>query len=158
VAIVEPDYTLWSLRFPELVSGVPEPLYKAYFAESSLYVTNTQATSQIPYDPACGAYDRQMIINLVVAHIAALNAPIGGKPSSSLVGRISDASEGSVSVSATLDDVPGSAAWFTQTKYGLSAWQAMAPYRTARYRASPGRFFQPARYGYGYGPNGYGQW
>ena len=32
---------------------------------------------------------------------------------------------------------PDTAAWWQQTKYGLLAWQAMAPYRMAVYIPSP---------------------
>jgi hypothetical protein len=80
---------------------------------------------------------RSVLLNMLTAHIAALNSP----GASGVVGRVSSASEGSVSVSAELA-VPGSAAWFAQTRYGIAFWQATAQYRTATYRppAYPSRF------------------
>jgi hypothetical protein len=70
---------------------------------------------------------------MVTAHIAALNAPIGGQPSSPLVGRINNATEGTISVQTQMDYPAGSAQWFVQTKYGAAYWAATAGFRTMRY-------------------------
>ena len=83
---------------------------------------------------------------MLTAHLAWLYAPrdANGNPASTgqiappLVGRISTASEGSVSVSTELTSSGSpSEAFFSQTKYGLSFWQATAQFRTARYAARP---------------------
>lgn len=88
---------------------------------------------------------RQNLIGLMMAHIATLLAPINGQPATTLVGRITNASEGSVSVSSDFPSDPTSA-WYTQTKYGAMFWAATARYRTFRY--VPGR--QPFRQMGGY--------
>jgi hypothetical protein len=75
-----------------------------------------------------------------MAHIAKLNAPIGGDPPSGLVGRISNASEGSVSVGVAYPEVAG-AEWFNQTRYGAMFWQATKQYRMAQYFPGPGAAF-----------------
>jgi hypothetical protein len=80
---------------------------------------------------------RALLLNMLTAHLAALYAGVNGQSPSPLVGRINTATEGSVSVGAAMDGVPGTAAWFLQTKYGASFWQATARYRTMRY--VPGR-------------------
>ena len=50
-----------------------------------------------------------------------------GAPAPAIVGRISSASEGSVSVSSEYKDSGSpSEAFFTQTKYGAMFWQATA--------------------------------
>jgi hypothetical protein len=129
--IVVFSYSQWQFRYPELAAFVPAGMAAAYFAEAGLYVDNS------PCGIVTDLGRRALILNMLVAHLAALNAPLNGQPSSPLVGRISNASEGSVSVATALT-VPGSAEWFATTKYGLAAWQALAPYRTARYVPGPG--------------------
>jgi hypothetical protein len=101
-----------------------------------------------------------MLLNMLTAHIAMMNSgitassvPNGG--SSQLVGRISDATQGSVSVSAdmgTAGPAGGSAPWYQQTKYGAAYWQATAGYRLGgRYKRGPQPYFGVAS------PNGRGQ-
>ncbi|MCP2041664.1 hypothetical protein L1281_002275 [Neisseria sp. HSC-16F19] len=74
--------------------------------------------------------EREMLLWLLVRHFAALaeRAAQGG-----LVGRIGSATEGSVSVSADMGAVPGSAAWYMQTPFGATYWQLTAKYRVFRY-------------------------
>jgi hypothetical protein len=73
---------------------------------------------------------------MLTAHIAfiggALN--VGGTPNP--VGRIGSAAEGSVSASFDFP-APGSAAWFSQSQYGASFWQATTSLRGFRYIAQP---------------------
>lgn len=116
------DYGLWAARYPELASVTTGDLASAYFAEAGLYLANDD-TSAVADPPT-----RLLLLNMLVAHIASLNGPT----SSPLVGRISGASEGSVSVS-TAYEAPGTAAWFLQTKYGAAFWQATAGLRTMMY-------------------------
>ena len=123
------DYQKWIARYPEFGS-VPEPTAQAYFDEATLYLRN-DGTSPVTSDVA-----QLVLLNMVTAHIAKLNAIINGQAPSELVGRITDASEGSVSVGVDKQALPGSAAWFAQTKYGYAFWQATRAYRTAHYRPS----------------------
>jgi hypothetical protein len=74
---------------------------------------------------------------MLVAHIAKINAPIGGSPASDIVGRITNGSEGGVSVAATMDSQPGTLAWYNSTKYGAAYVAASARYRLARYNPGP---------------------
>lgn len=137
-------YATWATRFPELAPYVAEPLATLYWGE---------ATDQLDPSPASRVRDvgqRTRILNLITAHIAKLNAPIGGQEASDLVGRISNASEGSVSAAAELD-VPGSAAWYAQTRYGLQAWQALAPFRTMAYAPGPGAGYRRFIAGFPFG-------
>ena len=62
---------------------------------------------------------------------------MNGEAASPLVGRINNATEGSVTVGTDMGQVPFTAAWFLQTKYGAAFWQATAPFRTMQY--VPGR-------------------
>lgn len=129
-AVATFDYPTWAARYPEF-SAVSSALAQAYFGEATLYLANDGT------GPVQDAGQQLALLNMLTAHIAALNAGTNGQPASPLVGRIAHASEGSVSVSTEMPAMPGSAAWFMQTKYGLSYWQATAQYRTMRY--VPGR-------------------
>lgn len=125
------NYIIWSARYPELQSSVPMGMAQAFWEEATLYVANT------PRSVVRDVAQRAIILGMVTAHIAALRAPLNGEPSSPIVGRVNSASEGSVSVGTVLEGLPGSAAWYSQTKYGLQAWQALAQYRTFRYVRGP---------------------
>jgi hypothetical protein len=128
--IVTFSYATWALRYAELAATVEEPLAQLYFNEACLYCDNT-ATS--PIQDATVSGQRELILNMATAHIAALNAPIGGMPSPQVVGRITSATQGSVSVQLQNDHPPGSVQWWQQTKYGAAFWMATARYRAFRY-------------------------
>lgn len=129
--VVTFQYNAWSERYPELAASVSQPQAQGYFNEATLYCDNT------PCSVIRDLCMRAVLLNMVTAHIAALNAPLNGEPSSPLVGRINSASEGSVSVGTQLDMPAGSAQWYSQTKYGLAYWQATAQFRSMRYVPGP---------------------
>lgn len=122
-------------RYPEF-SSVPAATLEAYFAEAGIYCAN--ATTSPVTDQSVGGL-LSMLLNMVTAHIAALNYGVNGEPPSALVGRLDDATQGSVHVHADMGVVPGSAAWFAQTKYGIAFWQATVAYRTWKYFAGSSR-------------------
>lgn len=137
MAVVVFSYPQFAARFPTLASL--DPTYLAsLFAEAGLYVNNTDCS--VIQDVTI----RGMILNLMTAHLAQLNATINGQTPSTIPGRISQATQGSVSVQSTLDYPPGSAQWYASTPAGASAWAAMAPYRTMRYFQGCTRVFDPA--------------
>ena len=131
VGVVTFDYAIWSARYPELAALVSQPQAQAYFYEATLYCDNS------PCSPVQDPTQLGVLLGMVTAHIAALNAALNGQPSSPLVGRINSATEGSVSVQAQMDAAPGSAQWFNQTKYGAAFWQATVQYRSMRYVPGP---------------------
>ena len=131
MAVVAFDYSAWSLRYPELAASVSGTLAGAYFNEATLYCDNTDLS--LVSDPI----RRAMLLNMLVAHIAALNSPMNGQPVSPLVGRINSATEGSVTVQAQNDYPPGSVQWFQSTRYGAAFWAASGQYRTAMYVTGP---------------------
>jgi len=128
--VVAFSYSGWSTRYPELAFSVSQPLAQMYFNEAQLYCDNTPTSSIRDASPGG---QREMLLNMVTAHIAALNAPLNSQESSPLVGRISNATQGSVSVAAQNDYPPGTVQWFQQTKYGAAFWTATAQYRTMHY-------------------------
>lgn len=117
----------FKLRYPEF-AAVSDGLLQQYFDEAGLvYLDNTDASRVQQVE------QRAVLLNMLVAHIAQINAGSSTQPASPLVGRVNTATEGSVSVGADMGAVPGTSAWFLQTKYGASYWQATAQFRTMRY-------------------------
>jgi hypothetical protein len=134
--IVNFDYNSWIARYPEFGPNGAQPVSSTlaglYFNEATLYSANNGS------GPVRDATTQSMLLNMMTAHIAALNAPLAnGQPASSLVGRISNATEGSVTLGIENQYPPGSPQWFQQTKYGAAWWAATAQYRTMRYTVGP---------------------
>lgn len=131
------DYATWIQIFPEF-ANVSQPQATQYFNFATDVFNNQGWPGNLPQ-----AAD---LLNLLTAHFAALFAPkdpLGNSASAgdanSLVGRISSANEGSVSVQTDFDSKLGSpsAQWFNQTKYGAAYWQMTAQFRQARIIPSP---------------------
>lgn len=77
-------------------------------------------------------------------------------PPLGVVGRINQAAEGDVSVSAEWQAPPNAnQAYFTQTKYGAQYWTMTARYRTAIFIPAPPGAYDPLA-GFGVGPWGPG--
>jgi hypothetical protein len=151
VGPVQFDYSWWQQRYPDLARWCSPGMAQGYFDLATLYLDNTDAgapPTQVPGfgfvgcryggSPVTNIAQRQILLGLLTAHIATLNAPLNGQPASGLVGRISSATEGSVSVSVDMPEIAG-AEWYTQTKYGMAYWTATARYRRGgRYFSGPG--------------------
>lgn len=132
------NYAVWVARYPEF-SSVSQDLAQSYFDEAGLYCENTTDNRAF----CLGILPT--LLNMLTAHIAAMNSGINGQPASPIVGRISGATEGSVSVQAEYDSSGSpSEAWYTQTKYGAAYWAATASFRTAIYSAQPTVVFNGA--------------
>jgi hypothetical protein len=125
-AVVNFNYQQWKARYPEFC-GVSEPTAQAYFNEAQIYHRNDAM------GPVQNPSVQLTMLNMVTAHLAAIYSGTNGQPASPLVGRVSQAAEGSVNVSTDMTIDPGSEQWWAQTKYGLAYWTAAAPYRTMQY-------------------------
>lgn len=132
MGIVVFDLNGFRARYPEFAT-VSDGLLQDYFDEATIYLNNTE--NSLVQDVT----KRALLLRMLTAHIAALNAGVNGEAASPLVGRINSATEGSVSVTTDMGAVSGSAAWFMQTKYGASYWQATVNLRSFRY--IPGRSY-----------------
>jgi hypothetical protein len=121
------DPATFTTRYPEFAT-VGASLLSMYFDEVAMaYLDNTLASRVQQIE------QRSVLLNMLVAHVAAINAGVNGQSASPLVGRVNTATEGSVSVGTDMGGVPGTAAWFLQTKYGASYWAASAQFRTMQY-------------------------
>lgn len=140
--IASPDHAGWVARYPEF-TAVNDQTYQLYFAEAGLFCRNDGSS------PVTTAAAQSALMQMLTAHIAALYSQSQGDPTpgsaknaNSPVGRISDATQGSVSMRADWPSVADSSAmekWLSQTKYGAQYWAATLVYRQARYR--PGCFY-----------------
>lgn len=144
MAVVVFDVDAFRARYPEF-SSVSDDLLKAYFVEATVYLNNTDTS------PVSDVAVRAVYLNMLVAHLAAMNSGVDGQAASGLVGRVTSASEGSVSVSVDAGPSSASSWWYMQTPYGAAFWQATAPYRTIRYL--PGG--SPSMYPYHYNRRSY---
>ncbi|MEX9215662.1 DUF4054 domain-containing protein [Providencia rettgeri] len=73
---------------------------------------------------------RKRLLYLLVAHLCYLSVGDNrGNGGSGFVGRVSSASEGSVSVATSLGELPASATWYVQSSYGFLFWEATKIYR-----------------------------
>lgn len=145
------DYATWILRFP-VFAAIPQALAQLYFDEAGILCANN----------TCNPYycigQLSILLNLLTAHIAWLNAPrdqngnpaATGAPASAIVGRISSASEGSVSVSSENQYPTGTPQWYQQSQYGSEYWVLTSNSRTMRYAAQP-TFVPNSIYPYGFG-------
>ena len=120
------DYSAWAASFPELAGSVVQSQAQNYFGMAC----DTPLGSRL----TCDLSGRGLrLLNLLTAHYAKLFGTINGEAPSGLVGRISSATEGSVSVSAEGPPASNSSWWYLQTPYGAAFWNATANMRTMRY-------------------------
>jgi hypothetical protein len=132
--VVQFDPTRFAARYPEF-SNPPYNLQAAtaqeLFYDATIYLDNTCNS------PVCDASvggERERLLYMLTAHMAYLTGP----GSAQQVGVINNKSVGPVSVGYQIPNVPGTAAWFIQSKYGFAYWQGTAQYRLFRYRPFTG--------------------
>jgi len=126
------DPAAFKARYPEF-AAVGDPLLSACFGEAGLYLSNTDNS------PVQNLTRRAVLLNMLTAHIATLGGALSSDGQPRPVGRVSSATEGSVSASMEYL-APGSSAWFAQTQYGAAFWQATTSLRGFRYIPQPTRF------------------
>ena len=125
--VVSFSYSSFVAAFP-VFSYLSEGQVQTYWNLATQYCRNDGG------GPVCDATSQTNFLNLLTAHLCQLFAPTAlNQNPSTIVGRISNASEGSVSVATQNEYPPGTSQWYQQTPYGSAAWEAMKPYRTMRY-------------------------
>ncbi|MBO1325350.1 DUF4054 domain-containing protein [Acetobacter sp. TBRC 12305] len=125
--VVTFDYAAWSARYPALAANVNQTLAQSYFDQATLYLSNTSCS------PVRALTKRALLLNMLVAHLAMLDLPSDQGGVGGVIGRVSSASRGSVSVSTDFGSQQERAAWFNQTQAGASFWAATRFLRQARY-------------------------
>ena len=118
--------------YPEF-AGVADGFLANCFEIATLYLSNEDCS--VVQDLA----RRETLLWMLTAHVAYLRgalSPAGVAGGPSPVGRVSSATQGSVSVSTDYPSHP-TAAWFAQTGYGAMFWQATSKLRSFVYRSRP---------------------
>ena len=121
-------------RYPEF-AAVANPTLAACFDEAGLYLSNSDNS------PVQNLTRRATLLNMLTAHVAYLGGLLSADGMPRPVGRVSQASEGSVSAAFEgVPPTPGSGAWFQQSQYGAAFWQATSSLRGMRYIPCPTRY------------------
>ena len=114
------DSQLFKFRYPEF-SLIADQTLESCFNEATLYCDNS------PSSRVTDEAVRMQLLNMLTAHIVKIN-------NLDMVGRVSEATEGTVTVKT---DFPLKAnsnmSWYAQTKYGSAYWAATSKFRTMRY-------------------------
>lgn len=138
-------YAAWILRYPQFTSPngaqpVSSDLATLYFNEATVYHANNGGGL-----PVRGVATQSILLNQLTAHIATMNAlMLNGEPPSPIIGRINNASEGSVSVQTEYNtNMSDAQAWLCQTPPGAAYWAATKQYRSFRYFPGRRRVFDP---------------
>lgn len=130
------DPAAFIVEYPEF-TGISGGLLTRNFKHATLQLNNS-----------CGslvrdAATREILLYMLTAHITLLNNGTNDgagnvTPPYGVVGRISNATQGAVSVTVEFDAPPNaSQAWLIQTMPGAEYWAAIAKYLTARYIPAP---------------------
>ena len=118
--------TAFNARYPEFNAVSNAALLGACFTEATLYLSNADNS------PVQDLTRRGLLLNMLTAHIAYMGGALSADGQPLPVGRVSSATEGSVT--AQLEYAPpGTQAWFVQTGYGAAFWQATQSLRGFRY-------------------------
>ena len=124
--VVTFDPAAFKERYPEFDS-VSDSLLTDFFNEATLVLENTRRSL------VKDVTERRLLLWMLTAHLTQLFQGANGQGSNGLVGRVSSASEGTVSVSADMGPTSAASAWYWQTQYGAAYWNATAKYRQMRY-------------------------
>lgn len=128
------DPAAFKARYPEF-AAVANPTLTACFDEAGLYLSNSDNS------PVQNLTRRTTLLNMLTAHVAYIGGLLSADGMPRPVGRVSQASEGSVSAAFEgVPPTPGSGAWFQQSQYGAAFWQATSSLRGMRYIPCPTRY------------------
>jgi hypothetical protein len=131
MAVVAFDPVAFAAQYAEF-SGLAAGETTASFNLATLYCNNTDASviTDIP--------TRTTLLWLLTAHITKIQYGTndGTNPAvapTGIVGRLSEAKEGTVEARADMGPLSASAAWYNQTRYGAMYWAATVRFRSATY-------------------------
>jgi len=138
--IVTFDEAAFLARFPMFsawATANPGQLQERFNEVTAIYINNG------PMARVLDVTERSYLINYAIAHVLTVEGALAdptttdASAAAGRVGRVSSASEGTVSAQLDMGAVPGTAAWWMQTQFGAAYWNATAKYRTVRYARPP---------------------
>lgn len=123
-AIAVLDLAAFRLAYSAFATAPDDATIQAYFALGGEVWLRNDGTGRVKSVPL-----QTQLMYMLTAHLCQLFSGPDGNDPSGLVGRINSATEGSVTVSTEFESTKNSA-WFDQTPYGATFWQATAALRT----------------------------
>lgn len=150
-AVVQFNYANWIALYPEF--NVPAAQVAVTPAQAQNYFTlATAIQANDGSGPTDDAALATTLLYLLTAHFAyVMGTAASGGSGSTLVGQMTNASEGSVSVGVAALAIGGIKSMLLGSKYGAEWLLLTAPWRRMHYRPGYGRNYSPAG-----GPLGYG--
>jgi Protein of unknown function (DUF4054) len=137
LGIVTFDPVAFTTQYPSFVNVTSVALQNNF--DLACLQLNNSYCSVVQDEPT-----RAQLLYLLTAHITALLNGVNGQQPTGLVGRISSATQGSVTANVDYLSNPTEAeAYLTQTQWGATFWRSTVVYRTARYIA-PSCYDQPS--------------
>lgn len=124
MAVVVFDLAEFRELYPKIVAA--DDQLSMFFVMAESYLDNTDCSMVRNIE------ERKILLYLLVAHMAMLNQQT--ESGNAAVGRVSSATEGSVSVSLDYGAMGDRERWYLQTPYGATYWQMTKKYRSALYR------------------------
>ena len=126
--VVTFDPVAFKARYPQF-ANVDAGTLQMLFDEATLACNNTEQS--LVRDLG----ERTILLNLIVAHLGTLSgiAADGEGSIATQVGRVSSASQGSVSASLEMAGQTANSAYWMQTQYGAQYWTFTGKYRRMRY-------------------------
>lgn len=124
--VVTFNYTNWAALFPQFSNLTEQQVTGPVLTLAEQYCRNDGG------GPVTNEALQTEMLNLMVAHVAQILYGSTTQPVAPTVGRLSSATEGSVSASFDFPTTPTNA-WFLQTPYGAAYWQLTTPFRRFRY-------------------------
>lgn len=131
MAKVEFSKEYFTQAFPALdLSSFSEFALQYVWQLAVHFVGDSDANSFAPYDPEQGVFERRDLLYLATAHIIQVQLLAQQNMASGLSGRVTSASEGSVSVGVEPFKADSlNAQWWSQTPEGQIYWMLTAKYR-----------------------------
>lgn len=122
--VVEFDVEEFRDLYPSIQAT--DPQLEMYFEMAETFLDNT------PCSVVKNLEARKRLLYLLVAHIATLTGQ--AEAGNNVVGRISNATEGTVSIGIDYGTMGNNERWYLQTPWGAMYWQLTKKYRSAVYR------------------------
>lgn len=124
------DAAAFKAAFPSFAT-LTDPSLVMAFNLATLQLNNSCGSR------VCDAALRESLLNLLTAHIAALAFGENGNPPAGIVGVVTKAQEGSVSVGTEVGTIVYGQAYYLQTQWGMMYWQSTARFRQMVYIPAP---------------------
>lgn len=135
MAVVVFDPVQFKIAFPEF-QAVPDARLLVLFQVAQGMLDNTDASIVVDLQQRTTMF-WYLVAHLLTLYGTGVSSSAGGGGPSGVVGRLSTATEGTVTASYEFNiPASASAAWWNQTQYGATYWMMMAPYRSFRYVAA----------------------